>query len=165
MSWLSQNGLALYGAVTGFAAIAISYFAYRHNVGRDKIRLAVSHHNHPRQAENITRLIGSGDSDKPWNQTSIVEIYEVVVRNLGSVPAPLDDVGIVDSQGARHGALVSRRVSHMGLLEPFAKSDICILEPRTSVQFSVYLRRDEKLFQAVEAYAVDQTGKEWRTHA
>jgi hypothetical protein len=165
MSWLSQNGLALYGAVTGSTAIAISYFSYRHNVGRDKIRLAVSHRNHPQQAENIARLNDSGDSDKPWNQPSIVEIYEVVVRNLGSVPAPLDDVGIVDSQGTKHGALVSRRVSHMGLLEPIAKSDTCILAPRTSAKFSVYLRRDEQLFQAAAAYVVDQTGREWRTRA
>jgi hypothetical protein len=161
MSWLSQNWLAFYGAITGSIALVISYFTYRHNVVRDRIRLEVSVRNHPYQAKNVERLNAPEDSKEPWNRPSIVEVYEVVVRNLGSVPAPLDSVGVVDPQGSKHEALVPRHVSRMNLLEPVAKSDSCVLAPRAAGMFSVYLKRDEPFFHAEAAYAIDQTGKEW----
>lgn len=164
MSWLSENGLALYGAVTGTAALLITFFSHRHNVKKDQIKLSVSYTDHPRKSENIERL-NSDYSEHPWEKPNIVEIYEVTVRNLGSVPAPLHDVGVIDKDGNKYQALVSRRLSQMNLLQRLPEFDGESLEPRAAKTFSVYLRRDEPVFLPVLAYAIDQTGKEWKGRA
>lgn len=159
MSWLSENGLALYGAVTGTAALLITFLNHLHSVKKDQIKLSVSYAEHPNKAENLERL--NAENIDPWDQPNIVEIYRVTVRNLGSIPAPLHDVGIIDKDGNKRQALVSRRMSQMNLLQPVSESDTEPLEPRASKAFSIYLRKDEPIFSVVSAYAIDQTNKEW----
>lgn len=160
MLWLSENGLALYGAVTGTAALLITFFSHRHNVKKDQIRLSVSYSDHQNKSQNIERLT-SNNSENTFDQPNLVEIYTVTVRNLGSIPAPLHDVGVIDKSGNKYQALISHRMSQMNFLQPLSESVDEPLEPRAAKRFSIYLRRGEAVFSPVSAYAIDQTGKEW----
>lgn len=164
MSWLIENGIALYGAITGTVALAITFISHRHSVKKDQIKLAVSYSEHPKKSENIERL-NTKHSDQPWEQPHIVEVYVVTVRNLGSIPAPLHDVGVMDKAGKRYQVLVGRRSSQFNILQPIPECNVEPLEPRSARTFSVYLHRDETIFMPEYAYAIDQTGKEWRAHA
>ncbi|MGY0800184.1 hypothetical protein ACW7G0_14190 [Lysobacter sp. A286] len=164
MTWINQQGLALYGAVTGTVALLISFFSYRHNVKKDQIKLDVSCAPHRDQAKNIEHL-NTENPESPWDRPNLVEVYLVTVRNLGSIPAPLGDVGVCDGAGKKYQALVGRQLSQMRLLQPLSESNVESLEPRAARIFSVYLRRDEPMFTAVSAYAIDQTGKAWQVRA
>jgi hypothetical protein len=164
MTWLTENGLSLYGAITGTSALLVSFFGYRHNAKKDQIKLALSCAAHPEQAENFSRL-NAMPSENSRDRPHFAEVYLVTVRNLGSIPAPLDDVGVMGSDGKKHQVLVSRRTSQMSFLVPLSNSDTGPLAPRASKTFSVYLKRDEPMFSAISAYAIDQTGKAWRVRA
>jgi len=53
MSWISENGLALYGAVTATVALMISFFNYRYKVKKDQIKLAISFMEHPKKPRTL----------------------------------------------------------------------------------------------------------------
>lgn len=162
MSWISQNSLALYGAVTGRTiAIVISFFNYRYNVKKDQITLNVSYKEHPKKTENIDLLIDTSMKE-PWEQLSCVEVYLVTIRNLSNISIPLHDVGIIDEHGKIHQALINCQFSQMIFLKPLSETDAEALKPKASKTFSVYLSRNEAPFNAISAYAIDQTGKEWK---
>lgn len=167
MSWISENGLALYGAITGTLALGISYIGHRHNVERDRIKLLVEFGPHPNQAENLKRLRASPNAEQPWKgpPPNLVEFFVVTVRNVGNVAAPLTDVGITSKDGAKHAALVSVRHSSFSMLQRIPETPVEPLEPNACATFNVYLRREEHAFTAIAAYAIDQTGKEWRSRA
>lgn len=162
MSWLSENWLAFYGALTGTIAIAISYFGHRHNISKDNIKLAVSFAPHPNQDRNIRTMLSTNDNI-PSERTNLIEIYQVTVRNLGSIPAPLNDVGILTDQGIKKPALIRKQNST--LLYEVAESALDALAPQSALTFSVYLRHDEPMFSASMAYAVDQTDKLWKSYS
>lgn len=164
MGWLSENGLALYGAVTGSAALAISYFGHRHNIKKDTIKLAVSLQPHPNQSQNIENML-STNGKEPWEHVNLTEVFLVTVRNLGSVPAPLEDVGVITNKGEKEHALVSKNHSSGSFLYKVGESHIEALEPKGSRVFSVYLRREQPIFPVVSAYAIDKTGKIWSSRA
>jgi len=164
MTWLDQNALALYGAITGTVALFISFFSHRHNVKKDRIRLVVSFAPHPKADENIMRM-NTADPNSLWARPQLAEIYSVTVRNMGGVSAPLDDVGLTDEVGKDHQALVHSRSGQMNFLVPLSKSNAEALEPRAAKTFSVYLNSDAPMFKVASAYAVDQTGKVWRARA
>lgn len=149
MLWISQNYLALYGAVTGTIAILISFFNYRYNVNKDQIKLVISCKEHPMKTENIELLINSSTNNS-WDRSDVAEVYLITVRNFSNIPVPLDDVGVIDEHKNKH---------HIS-----PKTDIETLKPKSSKTFSVYLWRDEALFMAKSAYVIDQTGKEWKGH-
>ncbi|XQA69532.1 hypothetical protein ACM9XB_18740 [Xanthomonas sacchari] len=164
MGWLSENGLALYGAVTGTAALAISYFSYRHNIKKDTIRLTVTLSPHPNKSQNIENM-RSTDDKKPWEQINLAEVFLVTVRNLGSVPAPLEDVGVITETGKKEHALVSKLHSSGSFLYKAGEAGIEALEAKGSRTFSVYLRREQSTFSAKSAYVIDKTGKTWKSRA
>lgn len=164
MGWLIENGLALYGAIAGTAALGISYLSHRHNVDKDSIKLSVSFAPHPRQLENIERMLAT-DGSKPWEQPNLTAVALVTVRNLGVSDAPLDDVGIFTSDGEKISALVSRENDQSLHLYSVKDAKISALPPKSSQTFPVYLRRGQPMFKPRSAYAVDQTGKIWGSHA
>ena len=165
MSWLSDNALSLYGAITGTAALGISFFNYRHNIKKERIKLALSVSPDPNQAENVTSLKGPTDPEAPWDWPFVVKVYQVTVRNLSSVPAPIEDAGVISKDGKRHSALVSRNVGHANMLDKISISNKNTIAPRGFAVFNVYLHRDQALFEPRNVFAVDQTGKEWRSRA
>lgn len=164
MSWLIENGLALYGAVTGTAALGISYLGYRHNKKRDAIKLAVSLLPHPNQRQNIADMQSTGDKE-PWSRMNLTEVFLVTVRNLGSVPAPLEDVGVITDKGEKVHALVHKNLGGGSFLCEVGESCIEALEPKDSRTFSVYLKTEQPLFSVMSVYAKDRTGKTWSSRA
>ena len=164
MSWLIANGLALYGAVTGTAALGISYLGYWHNKKRDSINLDVSLRPHPNQIQNIKDMQSTDDSGS-LSHSSLKEIFLITVRNIGSVPAPLEDVGVITSKGKKEQALVQKNHGYGSFLYPVGEANIEALEPKDARTFSVYLSREQPAFTAVSAYAIDKTEKEWRSRS
>jgi hypothetical protein len=158
-AWLTENVLALYGAITGTAALLISYSNYRHTVGKERIKLAVSHTSHPHAASNISRIQSTEGED--WDRPNLVEVHIVTIRNLGSIPAPLEDVGVVTSKGEKKHSLIPSNSRNPMMLGRVSDAEQSSLEPRSTKSFSVYLTRDEPPFVVTQAYAVDQTGKVW----
>ncbi|MGK8438372.1 hypothetical protein ACRS3X_13695 [Ectopseudomonas hydrolytica] len=160
MNWLTDNWLACYGAITGTLALFISYLGHRHAVNKDTIKLSVSFSAHPNQEENIKNML-STEGKEPWEQTNFTEVYLVTVKNLGSIPAPLEDVGVITSSGDKKQALTSSLHSHGNILSKISDSKLEPLIPQSAKTFKIYLERAEPVFKAKKAYAVDQTGKLW----
>src|SRR5690606_4948241 len=119
---------------------------------------------HPRQAENIQGMI-STRGKKPWEQINLVEVYLVTVRNVGNIPAPLADVGVITESGEKEHALVTKHHSSWYHLHTVTDSGMEAIEPKGSRTFSIYLRREQPMFKATSAYATDQTGKSWSYRA
>lgn len=165
MDWILNNGLSLYGAITGTLAIFISYLGHRHNVKKENIRLKIEYSPHPEQAENIAKLRMPNNEEKPWEGGSpnLVKYFVVTVRNHGTVPAPITDVGIKSQDGKIHQALVSGRDSSPLILHNITDAAIRPIEPKSCESFNIYLRREDPEFKVIYAYAIDQTGKEWRS--
>ena len=140
MIWIRENALALYGAITGTLALVMSYIGHKHSVRRDRIKLTVEFEPHPDQAGNLNRLRASPNTETPWNDhvPHLVEYFVVTVRNLGSVAAPLTDVGIRSKNGVKHPALVSAPSD--SCLRRIPDSSIEPLEPNSFGHFSVFLR-------------------------
>lgn len=160
INWFSANWLACYGAFTGTLALAISYLGYRHAVNKDAIKLAVSFSEHPNKEENIRDML-STDGKEPWEQPNLTEVYLVTVKNLGSVPAPLEDAGVITSSGEKKYALTSSLDSHGNILRRISESKLEPLIPQSAKTFKVYLKREDAVFEAKQAYVIDQTGKLW----
>ena len=163
-NWLSENGLALYGAIAGTVALAINFFGFRHNLKKDRIKLSVSFADHPRQADNLLDLESTEDG-KPWDQKSLAEVYVVTVRNVGNVAAPIDEVGVVTSSGKKRPALVGSKHHGPNILERASGGSVDPLPPNSSRKFNMYLNRGEQLYGAAQAYVVDQAGKTWSSDA
>ncbi len=41
--WVTQNWLALYGALVGSIALLLNFFRFRFQVGKEKVKLSVSY--------------------------------------------------------------------------------------------------------------------------
>ena len=125
----------------------------------------------PQSTLNDTGIVTvNGVPVRNWNLAgngiiNMTEVFLVTVRNLGSVPAPLEDVGVITEKGAKEHALISKHHSSGSLLYKVGESGIEALEPKGSRTFSVYLRREHPMFSAVSAYVVDGTGKTWYSRA
>lgn len=160
MGWLAENWLACYGAITGSIALVISYLAHRHTIKKDEIKLAVSFSAHPEKEENIKKMF-STEEKMEWEQTNLIVVYLVTVKNLGSVPAPIDDVGVITNEGNKKQALISASLGNSLLLGKISDSQLEPLIPQSAKTFKVYLKRNEPVFEVRKAYATDQTGKLW----
>ena len=167
INWITENGLALYGAVAGTIALLISYFGHRHNIERDRIKLSVDFSPHPDQTKNVEKLRIPKEDQNSFLAGPIyqVEYYVVTVRNIGAVPAPISDVWVKSVDGKIHSSLISVRLGTHSILQKLSETSIDPIEPNSCVKFSIYLRRGESEFKAISAYATDQTGKEWRSRA
>jgi hypothetical protein len=160
LNWTHENGLALYGAVVGTAAFAMSFMAHRHSVKIDSIQLTLSVAPHPQQQQHVLDLQAT-PAAQPWDQLNIAEVYTVTVRNIGSIPAPLESVGIITATGDE----ITAAVSNNCMLTNVKDSNCRILAPRSSQTFSIYLKRGQTLFSPVKVFAIDQTGKRWKARA
>jgi hypothetical protein len=164
VNWLSQNGLALYGALTGTAALLINFFVFRHNLNKDKVKLAVSLTEHPMQESNIRDMEATSEK-KSWEQINLTEVFVVTVRNVGNVTAHIDGVGVTTASGREIPALVGGEGGNANILEKANSKNIASMPPQSAKSFSVYLNRGEELYKVFNAYAIDQTGMVWRSNA
>lgn len=162
--WITANWLALYGAIVGTCALFVNASNFLHGSRKEKVRLIVSCHRHPEYDANIARLHNAADKE-PWNKVNLIEVYEVVVRNTGSVLAHLEAVGVICSQKQERLALVPESQGGGTILVSASASSVTPLAPKSSRTFRVYLRAGEKPFTAIMCYATDQTGKRWTAPA
>ena len=160
LDWIFENWLALLGAATGSLALLINYMSFRHAKNKENISLAVYCADHPRQTENLHEF-SETEGAEPWKRHSMVEIYTVTVRNLGSISAPLSKVGVVTNSGEERAAIV-RKGQYMEEAKGFS---IAHLPPKSEQVFDIYLNRDEEFFSLSKAFVIDQTGKRWEANA
>jgi hypothetical protein len=160
INWLADNWLACYGAITGTLALFISYLGHRHTVKKDTIKLSISFSAHPNQNENIANML-STEGKEEWDRINLTEVYLVTVKNLGSVPAPLEDVGVITNNGNKKQALISSPQGNSMFLVKISDSQLEPLIPQSAKTFKIYLERTELVFEVKKAYAIDQTGKVW----
>ena len=158
--WFLQNWLALLGAVTGTLALFVNYLSYQHNRNKDLVSLTVSFAAHPEQAANLRALIES-EGEQQWDRPNLVEVYNVTVRNVGSIVALLSAVGVSAHSGGDHAAMVR----HGQYLQKASASNMEPLPPKSEQRFVVYLNRGESLYTVAKAFAIDQTGKRWESNA
>jgi len=102
--WILRNWLALYASIVGTIALFINITRLLHTVKKDKINIKLSIENHPQKSKNIQNLKSTKHND-PWDRPSIVEVYSVIIRNVGNVSAYIENVGIICNQGNEHTAL------------------------------------------------------------
>lgn len=159
--WISNNWLALYGAIVGTVALLINLLRFFHTLKKDKVKLKVSVLPHENQKQNIERI--AQNADKPiYDKTNLAEAYVIKVRNTGNVNAFIEDVNLICKAGVERKALVSQNMSHRSILRDIKEVDIA---PKSSLNFNIYLRDGEKLFIPSKAIVTDSTGKKWRVNA
>ena len=156
LNWITENWLALFGAITGTVALLIHFLAYQHSRKKGEINLAVSWAPHTQREENIRTLIET-EGSKDWERPAMVEVYTVTVTNLGNISAPLSRVGIVTEKGVERLALVNNGND----LQKTSAENVQPIPPKSEQAFSLYLIRGEEQFEVMKAFAIDQTGKRW----
>lgn len=159
-SWLTQNWLALLGAVTGSFALLINYLSYRHSRKKEHISLVLSCAAHHQQVENL-RTLEETKNKEAWHGPSMVEFYTVTVRNSGSINAPLAKVGVVTQSGTERTAHVVKGQ----YMEESSTSNIEALPPKSERNFNIFLNRGEEPYAVSKAFVIDQTGKRWEVKA
>ena len=159
--WISNNWLALYGAIVGTIALFINLFRFFHTLKKDNVKLNVSVSPHKNQKQNIDRL--AQNADKPaYEKTNLAEVYVIKVRNVGNVNAFVEDVNLICKSGVERKALVSQNMGNSCILGEIKEIDIA---PKSSLDFNIYLRDGEDPFIPLKAIVTDSTGKEWRVNA
>jgi len=159
--WISNNWLALYGAIVGTIALFINLFRFFHTLKKDDVKLKVSVSPHENQKQNIERI--AQNIDKPdYERTNLAEVYVIKVRNVGNVNAFVEDVNLICKAGVERKALVSKKMGNSCILGEIKEIDI---PPKSSSNFNIYLRDGEEPFVPSKAIVTDSTGKEWRVNA
>jgi hypothetical protein len=87
----------------------------------------------------------------------------VTVFNDGSVPAHLEEVGVICADKRRETALVSEASIGRWILVPVNQAGLGPIESKSAETFTIYLRAGSAAFTPKRAFAVDKTGKEWRS--
>jgi hypothetical protein len=158
--WLADNLLAAYGAIVGTIALMLNLSKFAVDLRKDSVRLKVSGVRHPMfdgHAATLKQPLAS-DGDGP----NLLEGYSVTVTNLGSIQAHIADVGVICRDGRTDSALVRQHSSRM-ILRSVPEIALEPLEPKSSRTFTVYLRRGHEPPIAEAFYALDKTGKRWKT--
>ena len=159
--WISNNWLALYGAIVGTIALFINLFRFFHTLKKDKVKLKVSVSPHENQKQNIERI--AQNVDRPaYEKTNLAEVYVIKVRNIGNVNAFVEDAKLICKAGMERKALVHQNMGNSCILGKIKEIDI---SPKSSVSFNIYLKDGEEPFVPSKAIVTDSTGKEWRVNA
>lgn len=93
-SWLTQNWLALLGAVTGSFALLINYLSYRHSRKKEHISLVLSCAAHHQQVENLRTLEETKNKEAwhgPSTMSSTLEIihkYHIISAQISAWEKP-----------------------------------------------------------------------------
>lgn len=161
--WISQNWLALYGAITGTIALFISISRFVHTVNKDKVKLKFTIGDHPYKEENIKRMHESNNKES-FEQINSVSIYSLSIRNIGNVDAHIEDAWIICKNKKVHKILVSEPDDRY-FLSDISQSEPIKISPKSSTKIHASLGKDDDIFHAEKAVIVDSTGKQWRTNA
>lgn len=98
IQWLTENWLATYGALVGTIALTLNFTRFIHLRKRDTVQLKVSGEPHEHYEGQLHRLI-EGREKAVHERPSLVEVYKVRITNKGSIPAHLEDAGVITKDG------------------------------------------------------------------
>lgn len=153
--------LATYAAIVGTLALLLNFLRFKHQSTKDKVKLNFSVNDHKDKEETIESMAIPAESLAPGTEMQIGSVYEVTIRNTGSVNAFIQDAGVIDEKGIKHSALTHYLLAGGYVLGKIADVDEGPLVPKSSRSYDVHLRRGENVFQARRVFVVDGTGKEW----
>ena len=161
-TWINDNWLALYGAFVGTVALGINFSRVWIAINKDKIRLRIEHCRRHDYDDKIKALQESLKKE-PWERLNLVEVYTIIVKNIGCVDAYIEQAWIVDGDNVRHDALVPERLSRGVILNRLDSAQLEPVKAKSSSKFTVYLHADERPFEAKECRVMDRTGKIWKS--
>jgi hypothetical protein len=161
--WISKNWLALYGSIVGTVALIINLSKFMHSVKKDKVKLSLSVAPHPDREANIQRFKDTGKA-QPCEQAKLVEVYEITIRNKGTVVAFIEDATLICKKGSAYQALThySGDPCMLGSIPQVGAIEV---KPKSSVKLSIYQKREHENFTPKKVEVIDSTGKKWRKNA
>ncbi|WP_157601275.1 hypothetical protein [Psychromonas ossibalaenae] len=151
--WISNNWLALYGAIAGSAALIINLSRLR----RSQVKLKITIYPHENKEESI-KLISQNKNKEVYERTNLAPVYTLNVCNVGRINAVIKDARLICQSGVDRKALTPKKIGDGTILSEVTEINIV---PRSSFSFNIYLRDGEKPFEAAKAIILDNTGKEW----
>ena len=88
--------------------------------------------------------------------------HKVKVRNIGGVTAHIQDVWVETQNGKQNARMPYDNNQHniYGAVSDIGNVEI---PPRSSRSFSVFSYKESGYLKIKRAYAVDETGKKWRS--
>lgn len=165
LQWFTDNWLAALGVLVGAIALFLNFTRFFHSRKRDTIQLEVSGEPHEHYKSQLQSLIESREKD-PWECASLLEVYKVRITNKGSVPAQLEDAGVITKDGKSISVLTHNHKGNSPLhLGSLASSNAPPIDPKSSQTYWVYLKNDQEPFEVAKYFAIDKTGKKWSAKA
>jgi hypothetical protein len=155
--WISQNWLALYGAIVGTIALIINLSKFFHALNKDKVKLRITADPHPNKLENEAELADSHAIEPDGWQRQFLPVYRITVSNVGNVDAHIYSAFVLTGSGDQKHVLVTYphdSCMHGGI----DQVGTVTLHPKKSVKLNVYLNRGE----SKSAEVVDGTGRKWK---
>ncbi|WP_299682805.1 hypothetical protein [uncultured Roseobacter sp.] len=162
LDFLAANLLATYGAAVGTIALGLNFVRYRHAVAGSKIRLKLEILPTVTEDEFIEKLKLPEEEQVFRSAPTSLVTHKVKVRNIGAVTAHLEDVWVVTKQG-RENATTRRPSSTSLIYEAVSTTGNIEIPPRSSRSFSVFSKEEDGYLTPVRAFAIDETGKKWRS--
>jgi len=159
--WISENWLALYGAVIGTVALIINLSRFFHTLGKDKVKLRVTAEEHPNKSENEIELANPDSKEPGGGQQPFLPVYRINVTNTGSVDAHIENAYVLTNESIEKHVLVTYPNDHC-MYGGIEQVGTIIISPKASLKLNIYLKRGEKKFTARKAQVVDGTGKIWK---
>jgi hypothetical protein len=163
--WISENWLAMYGAIVGSFALMLNVVRFFYDRKKDSVQIEVSGEPHPDYEEQVMRL-KEGKKRPEYDRPGLLEVYKVQVTNTGNIPVHLHDAGVVSTSGESVSVLTrSYSGSNSNHLVPIESSGISPIAPKSSETFWVWLKIDQEPFAVSSYFATDRTGQRWSKKA
>lgn len=161
--FISQNLLASYGAAVGTLALALNFMRYRHAISSSKTRLKIEVIVDKPEAD-FEAAMNPPEDTEPWrggSRNSLIT-HKIKIRNVGGVTAHIQDVWVQTQNGKQNATMpyggnqrnIYGAVSEIGNVE---------IAPRSSHSFSVFSDKEGGYLKIKRAYAIDETGRQWRS--
>src|SRR5690606_29809107 len=116
--------------------------------------------------EGQVQRLTEGREKPEYERAALVKVYKVCITNAGSIPAYLEDAGIITKSGESISVLTNiLNGSNPNHLVPLASSGAPPIAPKSSQTYWIWLKIDQKPFEAVSYFAIDKTGKRWSVNA
>lgn len=161
--FISQNLLASYGAAVGTIALVLNFMRYRHAVSSAKTRLKLEVLVDKSEGE-FKEAMNPPEDKKPWeggDRKSLIT-HKVKVRNIGGVTAHIQDIW-VQTQNGKKAATMPYGGNQHNIYGAVSERGNVEIAPRSSQSFSVFSDKDDGYLKIKRAYAIDETGRQWRS--
>jgi len=156
-----MDNFTLYGTFLTAIALIISFLMYRYKIDSTNVKLNVKCNRVKGFQKNIDEMNKGYNPSTGSGGGNIAKIYEVEIQNIGNIEAYIENVGVMSKAGNRHVSL-AKDYSFKAMSE-ITNLEIDPIQAKSSRTFSVYLKKDEEMFEVVYAYALDKIGKEWKS--